>query len=87
MAYVVCAPCADCRDKSCLEVCPTTCLHDAGDRTFLDPDCCIDCAACADACPAEAIFPESDVPREWRSYIELNSAFFRSGGRCTCHSG
>ncbi|WP_280485816.1 4Fe-4S dicluster domain-containing protein, partial [Nocardia cyriacigeorgica] len=28
---------------------------------YIDPDTCIDCGACVDACPVEAIFSEDDL--------------------------
>ncbi len=35
----------------------------------IDPDQCIDCGVCVPECPAEAIFPEADVPVSW---VEIN---------------
>jgi ferredoxin len=38
---------------------------------------CIDCDACVEACPVDAITPEDMVPAEWQKYIEINAAYFR----------
>jgi ferredoxin len=32
-----------------------------------------DCDACRSECPVEAISPDSEVPAEWSSYIQLNA--------------
>lgn len=39
---------------------------------FIDPDECIDCAACRAECPIEAIFPEDEVPEAWKEYVAMN---------------
>jgi ferredoxin len=40
---------------------------------YIDPDECVDCNACVPECPVAAIFPESDVPEDWREFIALNA--------------
>ena len=50
----------------------------AKSRLYIDPDVCIDCAACEPACPVDAIAMQSDVPAEWESYIEINRKFFET---------
>lgn len=47
-----------------------------GLQMFIDPDVCIDCGACAAACPAGAIFADTDVPPAERDAIERNARFF-----------
>ncbi len=47
-----------------------------GKQLYIDPDECIDCAACEPECPVEAIFEESEVPSEWNKYIDINAQFF-----------
>jgi len=39
---------------------------------YIHPEECIDCGACVPACPVSAIFPEEDVPEQWKNYIDLN---------------
>ena len=48
------------------------------DQLFIDPEECIDCDACVEACPVDAIFPEDQVPRSGSTSRELNAAYFRS---------
>ena len=44
---------------------------------FINPDECIDCAACEPVCPVVAIFPEDTVPEEWAEYIDMNYDYFK----------
>jgi NAD-dependent dihydropyrimidine dehydrogenase PreA subunit len=43
---------------------------------FIHPDECIDCGACESVCPVTAIFAESDVPEQWKNYIEYQYTAF-----------
>jgi len=38
----------------------------------IDPDECIDCAACIPECPVEAIFADTDLPDEMEHWLEKN---------------
>src|SRR5436305_15240810 len=44
---------------------------------YIDPDTCIDCNLCVDECPVTAIFPQEDLPAEWASFIERNTAYYK----------
>ncbi len=79
MAYVITEPCIDVKDASCVAVCPVDCIHgdDEDNMLYINPDECIDCGACTPECPVSAIFPAENVPEQWRSYIELNAAYFQ----------
>ena len=48
------------------------------DQLFIDPEECIDCDACVEACPVDAIFPEDQVPEEWQHFTPSHAAYFRS---------
>ena len=80
MAYVICEPCVDVKDTACVDVCPVDCIHtvDGENQLYINPDECIDCAACEPACPVNAIFMRDEVPAEWNSYFELNEKFFET---------
>ena len=82
MAYIITEPCIGVKDASCVDVCPVDCIHttDDSEQYFIDPDQCIDCAACELACPVTAIFDQNDVPQDQLQYIEMNAAFFRGRG-------
>ena len=43
---------------------------------YIQPDECVDCAACEPVCPVTAIFYEDDVPAEWKNYTPINAEFF-----------
>ena len=45
-------------------------------QLYIDPVECIDCAACVPVCPVEAIFPDDEVPEQWRDYIGINAGHF-----------
>jgi ferredoxin len=73
MAHVVTAPCFGCKYTDCVVVCPTECFREGEKMLYIEPDECIDCAACTPECPVQAIFQEDDVPAEWRDFIALNA--------------
>lgn len=74
-----------CVDASCVEVCPVDCIHptpgepDFGttDILYVDARACIDCGACADACPASAIKPIEILRGGETVFAELNAAYYR----------
>ena len=43
---------------------------------YINPEECIDCAACEPVCPVVAIFEEDDTPEQWESYKDLNYEYF-----------
>jgi len=61
MAYVINEPCIGTKDNSCVEVCPVDCIHptpdepdyDKEEMLYIDPEECIDCDACVEACPVD----------------------------------
>jgi len=85
MTYVICEPCTDVKDNSCVEACPVDCIHpfageagfDEERQLYIDPDVCIDCGACEPVCPVSAIRQDSDVPDEWKHYTQINADFFK----------
>ena len=79
MAYIICEPCVDTKDKACVDVCPVDCIYelDPKDRTlYIKPEECIDCNACVPECPVDAIFALDDVPEKWQPYIAVNAKAF-----------
>ena len=70
MTYIIAEPCIDIKDRSCVDVCPVDCIHEAARMLVIDPDECIDCGACEPECPVEAIVPDSDPQAE--QWLSLN---------------
>jgi ferredoxin len=80
MTYVIAEPCVDVKNKSCVDVCPVSCIYiedETADRTlYINPDECIDCGACEPECPVDAIFELSSLPADWSEYAEVNAQWF-----------
>ena len=38
MTYIIAEPCIDIKDRSCVDVCPVDCIHEAGRILVIDPD-------------------------------------------------
>ena len=80
MTYIIAEPCVDLKDQSCIDVCPVDCIYgvdEGNDRQlYINPDVCIDCAACEPVCPVNAIFAEEDVPTKWEGWIKVNYEYF-----------
>jgi NAD-dependent dihydropyrimidine dehydrogenase PreA subunit len=73
------------KDGACLAVCPVDCIHPTksevgfaeAEQLYIDPDVCVDCDLCVDECPVKAIFPQDDLPAEWKHFIEKNAVHYR----------
>jgi ferredoxin len=77
MAFVVTENCIKCKYTDCVDVCPVDCFHEGPNFLVIDPDECIDCTLCEPECPAQAIFPEEDVPADQQDFIALNAELSR----------
>ena len=76
MPFVVTEKCIKCRYSDCVEVCPVDCFYEGENMLVINPEECIDCAACEPECPVEAIFEEDEVPDEWHKYSKINYDWF-----------
>jgi len=70
MTHIITSLCL--RDRGCIEVCPVECIipgvsKDGWTMVYIDPDTCIDCGACIPECPFGAIFPEDEVPADYKA--------------------
>lgn len=88
MTYVITRLCSDCVDAACVDACPVDCIYGltADDpnyrrQLFIEPEECIDCAACEPECPWTAIFPDQDVPEIFSEDIEINARVFQEHSR------
>ncbi|MGV9712139.1 FAD-dependent oxidoreductase [Gordonia sp. NPDC003424] len=83
MAHVITRPC--CNDASCVAVCPVNCIHPTPDEPefftaemlFIDPETCIDCGACIDECPVEAILPDDQLETRDEPYLQINADYYK----------
>ncbi|MBI4234068.1 MAG: ferredoxin family protein [Chloroflexi bacterium] len=79
MTYIIAEPCVGVKDGACIDVCPVDCIYTTTEdnQMYINPDECIDCAACEPACPVAAIFVEDQTPEQWKSYIPVNYDYFK----------
>jgi ferredoxin len=80
MAYVIAEPCIDVKDKACVDECPVDCIYEGPRMLYIHPDECVDCDACVPVCPVTAIFPEDDLPAEWKPFTKVNAEWFETTG-------
>jgi NAD-dependent dihydropyrimidine dehydrogenase PreA subunit len=64
MTYIIAEPCIDIKDRSCVDVCPVDCIHEADRILVIDPEECIDCFA-----PTERLVTATGV----RTFAELEN--------------
>ena len=85
MAYVIAEPCIGVKDTGCVRSARSSASIPPRTKTtfatvemlYINPDVCIDCGLCVDECPVQAIFPEDELPDEWKDFMEKNAAYFR----------
>jgi ferredoxin len=76
MTYVIPEPCIDVKDRACVDECPVDCIYVGPRMLYIQPDECVDCDACMPVCPVDAIFPEDDLPGEWKPFTAVNAEWF-----------
>ncbi len=79
MTYVVTEACIGVKDQACMEVCPEFCIfaEDEDLMSFIDPNRCTNCGACAEACSMGAIFADVNVPKGSLEFIAINDYWFK----------
>jgi NAD-dependent dihydropyrimidine dehydrogenase PreA subunit len=68
VTYIIAEPCIDIKDRSCVDVCPVDCIHEAERILVIDPEECIDCFA-----------PDETFITSWglRTFAELENQWCR----------
>ncbi|HUJ56114.1 MAG TPA: hypothetical protein VLW49_09035 [Gaiellaceae bacterium] len=66
MTYIIAEPCIDIKDRSCVDVCPVDCIHEAERILIIDPEECIDCFA-----PTQQFF----TPWGVKTFVELENSW------------
>jgi ferredoxin len=79
MTYVIAEPCVGVKDKACVAACPVDCIEEGTRMLYIIPDICIDCGACVDPCPVQAIFPNDELPEKWKFYADINTRWATNG--------
>ncbi|NYI75865.1 4Fe-4S dicluster domain-containing protein [Nocardioides panzhihuensis] len=82
MTFVITPGC--CLDASCVAVCPVQCIRPrpgdpdftTAEQLYIDPATCIDCQACMDECPIDAVHPDYDLPSEYGDLVAINAQYF-----------
>ena len=77
MTHIIAEPCIGTKDAACVAVCPVDCIYEGDDQYYINPDQCIDCAACELACPVTAIFDENSLEGDQRRFIAINADFYK----------
>jgi ferredoxin len=49
---------------------------ETAEQLYIDPEVCIDCDACVEACPVDAIFADFEVPEKFEYTLDVNAEFF-----------
>lgn len=83
MTYVVTDNCINCKYTDCVMVCPVNCFHEGQNFIVIDPDECIECAACVQECAAGAIFREDALPLGMENFKKLNAELARNWPKIT----
>jgi NAD-dependent dihydropyrimidine dehydrogenase PreA subunit len=68
VTYIIAEPCIDIKDRSCVDVCPVDCIHEADRILVIDPEECIDCFA-----PTEKLI----TPWGAKMFMELENSWTR----------
>lgn len=84
MPHIIAEPCIGTKDTACVDVCPVDCIHptkddddfESDEMLYIDPETCIDCELCVEACPVTAIFHEDVLPEKWKDYIQKNADYY-----------
>ena len=72
MTHVVTSACVDHKYQDCVAVCPVDAFREMENYLVIDPDDCIDCAACVSECPFDAIYADDDLPDEFIHWLDKN---------------
>jgi ferredoxin--NADP+ reductase len=64
--------------------CPVNCIHPTPDEPgfatsemlYIDPVACVDCGACVDACPVDAIAPDARLTAGQLPFVSLNASYY-----------
>lgn len=73
MTYLVTENCIKCKHTDCVEVCPVDAFREGPNFLAIDPDECIDCHVCVDACPVNAIIADDEDHPDLEKWLDINA--------------
>lgn len=84
MTFAITQSC--CKDAACIPVCPVQCIRprpgdpdfESTEQLYIDPSSCIDCGACATACPVDAIYSSEALPSNLAGFGAINAEYFEA---------
>jgi ferredoxin len=80
MTHIINDTCKACKDTACQAVCPVDCIYPFHttdtEQYYVQPEECIDCGLCIDACPVTAIAHQEEVPASRNADIRRNYEYF-----------
>jgi ferredoxin len=74
MPYVVTELCIKCKYMDCVVPCPVHCFYEGENMLVINPDQCIDCAACEETCPVDAIVSDTDLDAD-ADWVAINRKY------------
>lgn len=80
MSHIIGSKCIDTKDGGCILACPIEdCIVEGPESMYINPELCIDCSACIDECPVNAIFEDEDeaIDAGELDAVKANYKFFK----------
>jgi len=82
MPYVITDKCI--KDLRCVDACPSDAIHPSKDepalaeikQLYINPQECMECAACASECTAGAIYLDCELPPGAKQFAAVNADYF-----------
>nr|WP_169833934.1 4Fe-4S binding protein [Rhodococcus phenolicus] len=61
---------------NCIHPTPDEPEYSTAEMLYIDPESCIDCGACVDACPIDAILPDDELSEGDEVFIDINALWY-----------
>src|ERR1700726_4803277 len=73
MPHIVTDKCQSCRFTDGVTTCPVACFHGDDQMLYIDNVQSVDSGDCAPACPAHAIYEQTDLPPDKLEWLAINA--------------
>ena len=84
MTDVITEPCSLCKCTGCIGACLVDVFRDGKKMLVIDTEERIYCRLCVPECPANASYPDDDVPEDQPVYFEIPDPFSKLWPVITC---